>query len=105
MRIWAGDASYTDNTPQHNAWTPDQPFLSGIPGSAGYTTEGDQYYTASPVNGTADSALYQSSRDAQTLDYKFDVPPGNYQVTVKMAETYWQNPGKGSLPSWPRARR
>jgi len=91
QRVAVAGSVYVDS--QGNTWNADKPYVPNSPlgSSYGYTIPGDEYYTASTVDGTLDSPLYQSSRDAAALEYKFDVAPGQYQVTVKMAETFFEN--------------
>ncbi len=45
------------------------------------------------VSNTNDSALYQDERFGNPFTYTFNVPPGNYQVTLKFAELYWEEAG------------
>ena len=46
-----------------------------------------------PVAGTNDTPLYQSQRFA-LREYRFDLPNGAYQVTLKFAEIYAWLPGQ-----------
>jgi len=43
---------------------------------------------------STDGALYQDQRWGSPFTYSFTVPAGNYQVTLKFAETYWTAAGK-----------
>ena len=68
--------------------------------SLGATWSMDQFFsnsTASTVGnaiaGTADPALYQTGRYNSTFRYGIPVPPGNYEVILKFAETYWTGAG------------
>lgn len=60
------------------------PYQEGSPNTA---TTGDA------IANTTQDALYQSERYG---DFSYDVPveDGTYRVTVKLAETYWNNPGQ-----------
>lgn len=61
----------------------------------GYVTVGTTATTATAITGSgAQQPIYQSERYAPTLEYKFTVPNGTYQVTIKNAEQYWTAPGK-----------
>ncbi|MGF1528657.1 MAG: PKD domain-containing protein, partial [Candidatus Competibacterales bacterium] len=54
-----------------------------------YNTSGSQ-----AIAGTSDDVLYRSERYGKTFGYAFDVPPGNYQVELLLAEIYWNASGK-----------
>jgi hypothetical protein len=45
------------------------------------------------VTNTGDSSLYQCERYGNPFTYTFNVPAGNYQVTLKFAELYQTAPG------------
>ncbi len=53
---------------------------------------GQTYKTNSPIQGTADSPLYQSERFGNFY-YSIPLSDGNYQVTLKLAEIYDPSPG------------
>ena len=82
-RVNAGGPEYTDSA--GNLWNADQVYTSG---GWGYTPAGaGSYNTASPIGGTVDQALYQTERWGMA-SYRFTVPNGPYQVTLKFAEIY-----------------
>jgi hypothetical protein len=88
IRLRAGAlTSYTDS--QGRFWAADQPYQ---PGSWGYVG-GNSHSTTSIITGTNDPALYQTERWGMSA-YRFDVPNGPYQVTLKFAEIFWSNPGQ-----------
>jgi hypothetical protein len=56
---------------------------------------GTTYASTAPVTGTSNSTLYQSGRYATTsFSYSASVRNGDYDVTLKFAETYWSAAGK-----------
>lgn len=85
MRVNAGGtADYTDGAGK--VWYLDQPFT---PGSWGF--EGGGGVAANPgvpVGNTVDDTLYQSERWGNPT-YRFTVPNGSYQVTLRFAEMYF----------------
>ncbi|HEY5039259.1 MAG TPA: malectin domain-containing carbohydrate-binding protein, partial [bacterium] len=48
--------------------------------------------TGASIIGATDQTLYQSARTGSQVNYAFNVPPGNYQVTLKFAETVYFYP-------------
>ncbi|MBN2754287.1 MAG: endo-1,4-beta-xylanase [Candidatus Goldbacteria bacterium] len=64
-------------------------------------TGGTAYSTTKTVSGalpaSSDMALYQSERYGNPFTYTFNVPAGSYQVTLKMAETYFTAAGSRSF--------
>jgi chitinase len=73
--------SYTDTTGQ--VWEGDKVYAAG---SWGYTTTNSSAKNSSnPVAGTEDDFLYQKYRE-KPGEYRFTVPNGTYQVTLKFAE-------------------
>lgn len=85
FRINAGGESYTDTLGNH--WSADQVYS---PGGWGYVG-GQTYQTDDGISGTSDDPLYHTERfwlDA----YKFDVPNGDYDVTLKFAEIWYKRP-------------
>jgi hypothetical protein len=76
----AGGPSYTDS--QTQVWSADKNFSGG---SAASTTHA--------IANTADPKLYQTERYGN-FTYKFTVPNGTYNVTLKFAEFYWTAVGK-----------
>ncbi|HXC64469.1 MAG TPA: malectin domain-containing carbohydrate-binding protein, partial [bacterium] len=86
----AATQPYTDS--QGVVWGPDKAYN---PGSFGYLSPGQAFTAAgSPISGTQDPALYQKWREAPVLEYKVDLPNGNYSVTLKWAELEYQGPGQ-----------
>jgi hypothetical protein len=85
IRLNAGGVQYTDSTGK--VWQADQAYT---PGSWGYVG-GQAYLAARPIANTADDALYQSER-YNLSGYRFDVPDGRYQVTLRLAELYYSTP-------------
>jgi beta-galactosidase len=70
-------------------WDADQPYSSG---SWGYTG-GAPANTAKNILGSADDPLYQTL--LQGLDsYRFDVANGRYEVELRFAEPYFEQPGE-----------
>jgi hypothetical protein len=69
--------------------------------SSGLTWAADQDYSGTTtadtvtntITNTADPALYQSERWGNPITYTFPVPAGNYQVTLKFAEFYFNAAG------------
>jgi hypothetical protein len=80
-RVNAGGPQYTDS--QGNVWSADEDY-SG-------TSTADTVTNA--ISGTADPTLYQSERWGSPFTYTFNVPAGNYQVTLKFAETFFTASG------------
>ena len=110
IRIKAGaDKPVTD---QEGVWLADQAYypVSGGGSGSGYVsiTGGFAFGTtdyqgvAHTVQDSTDPNLYTIVRENglmpspqdTALEYKFDVPPGNYQVTVKSWEYYFPNQGE-----------
>ena len=75
----AGGTSFTDQVGQ--VWAADKKFATG---SWGYTL-GQAKTSSNPVAGTEDDLLYQKYRE-KPGEYKFTVPNGVYEVTLKFAE-------------------
>jgi hypothetical protein len=83
IRINAGGGAYTDSS--GHAWTADTAFVNGA-----------TYAGSAPISNTPDPALYQTERYSEgvPLEYKFAVPNGSYNVTLKFAEIYFTSPGQ-----------
>ncbi|MBZ5600924.1 MAG: hypothetical protein LAO79_01305 [Acidobacteriia bacterium] len=78
----AGGGAYTDS--QGRAWSADM-------GSLG----GNVFSTSSNIANTSDPTLYKTERwAAGTLSYRFAVPNGTYNLTLKFAEIYFTNKGQ-----------
>jgi subtilisin family serine protease len=78
QRVNCGGVAYTDS--QGRVWTADQAWN----GTWGYTG-GSAKSSTSSVSGTVDDPLYQKYRDTPG-EYRFVVPNGTYQVTLRFAE-------------------
>jgi Malectin domain/Chitobiase/beta-hexosaminidase C-terminal domain len=78
--VHSGGGSYTDSL--GNTWSADADFTGGQVSS-----------TTTAIANTPDPALYQTDRYGNST-YTFAVPPGNYSVILKFAETYWTSTGK-----------
>lgn len=79
QRVNAGGATFTDGGGQ--VWAADKKFATG---SWGYSTGTAKSATVA-VAGTEDDFLYQKYREIAG-EYKFTVPNGVYEVTLKCAE-------------------
>ena len=86
----ASDTTYIDTL--GNYWMADQPYIQG--GGAGWVVDAQPYFTTSAVIGTADPILYQNFAEDSAIEYKLDLAPGNYQVTLKMVNTDDTQPGQ-----------
>jgi hypothetical protein len=83
----AGGGNYADA--MGNTWGQDRLYS---PGSWGYTG-GKTYSISAPIANTTADPLYQSERFG-TFGYAFDLPDGEYDVTLHFAEIYWQGTGQ-----------
>ena len=82
IRVHAGGGTITDS--QGAVWNADYGYSGGLTSS-----------TSSPIAGTSTPALYQTDRYAPgTLQYAFNVPNGNYAVTLKFAEILYSTAGR-----------
>jgi len=90
MRVNCGGDVYVDTG--GNTWEADRAYSS----SAGYgyvgTTTGT-YTVSNDISDTEDDPLYQTERNGMT-QYKFKVPNGTYQVTLKFSENRFKAAGK-----------
>jgi len=86
VRVNAGGGRYVDGAGQ--VWQADQAYVAGGWGYVG----GQTYQVSRAIAGTADAPLYQSERYNLT-GYRFTVPNGRYQVTLKLAELYYSCSG------------
>jgi hypothetical protein len=82
-RVVAGGPAHTDC--QGNVWTADADFSGGTAATSTNAITGS-------LPCSTDGALYQDQRYG-TFTYTFAEPAGNYQVTLKFAETYWTAAG------------
>ncbi|MFB9877887.1 glycosyl hydrolase family 18 protein [Planobispora siamensis] len=86
IRANSGGAAVTDGAGVQ--WSADKAYASG---DWGYQTSYGTNTTGSPIAGTDDDALYQSYNTFNGWSgYRFDLPNGTYQVTLKMVED-WAN--------------
>ncbi len=91
QRVNAGDAAYVDGSGK--AWAADRPFSVGGWGYAG----GIPWGTGAAIANTADDPLYQVVRywtSSAMSGYRFTMPNGRYEVTLKFAEVYWPTAGQ-----------
>ena len=84
IRINAGGKAYTDVN--GNLWSADQ-----------YFTGGRTYSSKANISDTEDDKLYQTERWTKNLSYIVPVTNGDYKVTVKFAELYWNSADKRSF--------
>ena len=70
-------------------WAADRPYS---PGGWGYIG-GTASTTSKSIANTPDVRVYQSDRNGN-FSYKFDVPNGAYNITLRFAETYWEKAGQ-----------
>jgi hypothetical protein len=80
IRVNTGGPAYTDPTGQ--VWSADTGFTGGYAAS-----------TAAGIAKTTTPVLYQSERYGGAT-YQFTVPSGNYSITLKFAEIYFNQAGK-----------
>ncbi|GGK84228.1 hypothetical protein Ppa06_43480 [Planomonospora parontospora subsp. parontospora] len=86
IRVNSGGAAVTDGSGVQ--WSADKAYTGG---DWGYQTSYGTNTTGSPIAGTTDDSLYQSYNTFNGWSgYRFDVPDGTYQVTLKMVED-WAN--------------
>jgi len=74
-RVNAGGPAYTDTT--GNLWSADAQFIGGTAANQG-----------TAINGTVNPTLYDTQRYGGSFSYVFNVPAGNYQVSLLFSETY-----------------
>jgi hypothetical protein len=75
-----GTSAYTDLG--GDVWAADQPYVAGgfgFVGGSGFTTTAD-------IADTSDDPLYRTNRNAASLEYRFDLPNGSYDVLLRFAE-------------------
>jgi hypothetical protein len=73
-------------------WSPDRAYS---PGKWGYVGDTTTFGTELDVGNTGDPALYQQQRFAYgSFGYHFDVPNGEYEVTLHFAELWWAGPNR-----------
>jgi ELWxxDGT repeat protein len=86
-------------------------FRINVAGSAYYSSKGwflsDAYYGGGSISayaqgavaGTEDDELYRSNRHSSLFHYNLPTGPGEFQVTLHFAETYWGNQVQGGAGS------
>ena len=93
MRLAVASAStYTDSTGQ--VWQADQSYYPAT-GGIGEVGDAQPYIADTIVQNTPDPALYQQFVEDNRWEYRFDVAPGTYQVTLKMVNTTYEQAGQG----------
>ncbi|MBN1155238.1 PKD domain-containing protein [candidate division KSB1 bacterium] len=85
--INCGGPAYTDA--QGDLWQADQPYSAGGYGYIG----GSTYSTTDPISNTDSDPLYKTER-YEMSQYQFDVPNGDYEITLHFAEIYYNYLGK-----------
>jgi hypothetical protein len=80
QRVSVGGTTFTDGAGQ--SWTADKAYTVG---SWGYSTRGSAKSYSTAVEETTDDLLYQKQRWLAG-EYRFTVPNGTYEVTLKFAE-------------------
>jgi len=90
VNVGAG-VQYTD--PTGWVWVEDQPYATGGWGAVGGSA---QAIDAAWVNGTAENPLYQTFRRNMSA-YRFDVPDGAFDVTVRCVDPSMPGPGRRSF--------
>jgi len=90
IRVNCGGPVYTN---AEGTWLADKAYAAGSWGYVGGTVA-DRGNIA--VGNTTDDVLYQTERYADPVEYRFDIPNGNYTVTLKMCESYWGNTTGGT---------
>ncbi len=87
QRVNCGGGQFRDHA--GNLWAADQMYASGGWGRQ----DAWEYVNSSPIPNTVDDALYQQT--VYALDwYRFTVPNGEYQVTLKFAEPFYGPGGR-----------
>jgi RHS repeat-associated protein len=82
--------NYTDPLTNY-LWTTDDEYSFG---GAGWVDEGNPEYTTATITGTTNQTLFQYYREAPQLEYRYDVPAGQYQVTLNMDDVENNQPGQ-----------
>jgi len=80
-RIRAGGDGLKDSS--GNEWSGDLAFSGG-----------DTSFTGRPLEAEKDVDLFRTERWGADFNYVFPVPPGEYTVKLRFAETYLKNPGE-----------
>jgi len=74
-----------------NIWERDRFYL---PGGWGFASQGAAWWLRNnpEIGNTIDDELYwtvMTSNEGQPLSYRFDIPNGNYLITLKFVQPYW----------------
>ena len=91
LTINCGDYRFFYDEKYDQAWLPDKPYIKGSWGYIGgsvYTmkrTRRQQHGTSQPIIGTHCDPVFQTQR-IDIEQYRFDVPPGLYELTLHFAE-------------------
>jgi chitinase len=88
LRVNCAGPVYTSTVTGY-VWQADQAYSNG---GWGYTGGGARTTADGIPLALGDDTLYQSAREG-SFNYKFDIQNGNYQVNMKFADIYWNNPG------------
>ncbi|HEY9522611.1 MAG TPA: malectin domain-containing carbohydrate-binding protein, partial [Thermopolyspora sp.] len=84
VRVNANGSAFTDGS--GNQWSADKAYTAG---DWGYDTRYGAGTTGNAIAGTSDDTLYQSyDLFSNWAGYTFDLPNGDYQVTLKMVEDW-----------------
>jgi hypothetical protein len=91
------DAHYVDSFGRH--WSADREYTAG---SWGYVSGTLAWATGREIEGTEDGRLYQTQRygDGGSFAYRFDVPNGRYEVELRFAEIFFDEPGERIFDVW-----
>jgi hypothetical protein len=91
------DAPYVDSLGRH--WSADREYRAG---SWGHVSGTLAWATGREIEGTEDSRLYQTQRfgDGGSFAYRFDVPNGRYEVELRFAEIFFDEPGERIFDVW-----
>ena len=73
-------------------WEPDRAYEPGWWGHRG----GEARLDHERIRGTTDDALYQATREGAAT-YRFDVPDGEYEIRILLAETLHDEPGQRTV--------
>lgn len=91
LNILLGANRYYIDERRKQVWIPDQPYRPGAWGAIGgkmfklSNNSRASYGTDKAINGTDDDPLYQTQQTG-IEQYKLDVPPGRYELTLHFAE-------------------
>jgi hypothetical protein len=91
------DAPYVDSLGRH--WLADREYRAG---SWGYVSGTLVWGTGREIMGTEDGRLFQTLRFGAggSFGYRFDVPNGTYEVELRFAEIFFDEPGERVFDVW-----